>query len=60
MTVCGSLEKKAVFRQGERCGRQWYLMVGREMAPDHTSNTLLSLLFEHAAEFLGSHFGVIS
>lgn len=44
VTVCGSQEKKAMFRQGERCGRQWYLMVGREMTLEHTSNRHLVVL----------------
>lgn len=50
VTVCGSQEKKAMFRQGERCGWQWHLMVGREMAPDHMSNTLPLSLFGWISE----------
>lgn len=50
VTVCGSQEKKAMFRQGERSGRQWYLIVGRVMTLEHTSNHHLVVLLNFSTQ----------
>ena len=44
VTVCGS--------QGGGCGRQWYLMVGREMSLENPSNTMPLSVYRYSDEVL--------